>query len=708
MSDARSELERILSTPPLQMDAAHRHNPVAVAHAALESLRDAGDEHFLFLRTILETGTNVKPQDEELIFHCLTGCRQVVLWKWQHFSPLFLRYLRDYLLVLGCSLASSRTLRLACFTAASAFWKRGWNEQVQSEHAALPLSDQEKVLVEQMTRTLQVPTIQSKQDLFKYVEQIMSTSPPHIVEGASFLQTLVSEFAGRSAVHYRLPLEFHREAHRGFESRDKALTKTLHLAMTTLGRVLDPSSPNNSSNTPPEQTLAVIQLVSDCLHWEFGMSAWNTGAMGASVVQLTLIRPPVAWQDILLGDGTIVRMLVEVLQLQMTNQSMAQRQEPLAHGIRQLVILFASLSGAIFPSSQDRKKYAAFLLEVTVPLLQGVQTQQENSELLDYVQLMGRLVSNFRLSAMAELPALMPMLQSLASLGNHLLADQVKDCERVGGDIEAMELREWREEVLKVLLDSAVLLSSDPWLLYSGTDEVRRQAQQHLSAILGPLYEGFVRCRTRMAALEEYYLVSNGEDLDEEEEEIRAQEMEEEMVSVASFGRLNLDGAIGCLAAMHSQTMPRLQALWEGQGDITPEIASLLEEFRLLTIYISQLLTDDNKGEQAAIPEAVIFASEANPALPSKIVPAVQVLLHFAKEQAKKIATNPGNMRLSPMLAKTLLSFIERWAPAYIYPDLYEHSPSTNPIVLAWSSPEKAHEAADFIFSLCISYMCHW
>eukprot|EP00977_Amphora_coffeiformis_P009278 scaffold2103_cov185-Amphora_coffeaeformis.AAC.23 len=697
MSDARSELQRCLSTPPPTLATAHHSNPIAVAHAALESLRDSGDEHFLFLRSIIETGANVSKHEEEMIFHCVTGCRQVFLWKWQHHSQLFIRYLRDYIMVLGCSLACSRTVRLACFTAAAAFWKRGWNEELSCTPPQQMRSD-EQALVEQMTSTLQVPTIQGKADLFTYMEQMLGS--PHVLEGAEFLYALVSEFAGKSAVAYRLPLEFHRDAHRAFETRDKALTKTLELAIHTLRRIL-----NTSSSMPSEHTLAVIQLVELCLQWEFGMGAFNTGALGAASVQLTLIRPPVGWQDILLGDGAVVSMLVQALQ-QMSQSS--QPNEKLAHGIRQLVILFASLSGAIFPSTNDRKKYASFLLDATVPLLHGVRTQQENSELLDYVQLMGRLVSNFRLSAMAELPALMPMLQTLAALGNQLLTDQVKDCEQARGNLEAMELREWREEVLKVLLDSAVLLSSDPWLLYSGTDDVRRQAQQHLSAILSPLYEGFVRARTRMAALEEYYLVSTGEDLDEEEEEIRALEMSEEMVSVASFGRLDLDSAIGCLSAMHSQTMPRLQALWEGQGDITPEIASLLEEFRLLTIYVSQLLTDDNRGEQPAIPEAVIFACESNPVLAPKIVPAVQALLHFANEQVRKISQNPRNMRLSPILAKTLLCFIERWAPAYIYPDLYQSSPSTNPIVLAWSSPEKAHESAEIILSLCMSYQCFW
>jgi hypothetical protein len=693
---ARAQLEHYLRTPPASLNPQQHNNPIAVAHAALETLRDSGDESFLFLRTILEIGAQLDPSTEELVFHCVTGCRQVVLWKWQHHSSVFIRYLRDYLMVLGCSLPHSRTVRLACFTASVAFWKRGWTEELTSPQDGVQLRPDEQALVEKMTTSLQIPTIQSKSELFAYLEQMLQS--PHVLEGASFLQALVAEFAGKSAVAYRLPLEFHKEAHRAFGTKDKALTKTLELGISTLQRVLQ------TNVVATDGRLAVIQLVGDCLQWEFGMGAWNVGALGASSVQLTLLRPPVAWQGILLGDGTVVRLLVQALQ----QLSQAQREDSLAHSIRQLVILFASLSGAIFPSSADRKSYASFLLDVTIPLLHTVRTNEENAELLDYVQLMGRLVSNFRLSAMAELPALMPMLQTLAALGNTLLQDQVKECQEAGGDVNAMELRDWREEVLRVLLDSVVLLSSDPWLLYSGTDETRRQAQTHLSQILGPLYESFVRCRTRMAAMEEFYLVANGEELEEEEEAIYATALDEEMASVASVGRLNLPAAIACLSAMHGQTMPRLQSLWEGQGEVTPDIAGLLEEMRLLTIYVSQLLTDDNKGEQPDIPEAVIFSCESNPDLAGKIISAVEAILQFADAQVRKIALNPSNLRLSPILANSLLSFMERWAPAYLYPQSYENSSSTNPIVHAWSTPDKAREAVNFVLSLGTSYQCYW
>jgi hypothetical protein len=37
--------------------------------------------------------------------------------------------------------------------------------------------------------------------------------------------------------------------------------------------------------------------------------------------------------------------------------------------------------------------------------------------------------------------------------------------------------------------------------------------------------------------------------------------------------------------------------LWEGGDEITPETAALLEQARLLTMYVAQLATDSNAGE---------------------------------------------------------------------------------------------------------------
>eukprot|EP00429_Kryptoperidinium_foliaceum_P001827 CAMPEP_0176016426 /NCGR_PEP_ID=MMETSP0120_2-20121206/7842_1 /TAXON_ID=160619 /ORGANISM="Kryptoperidinium foliaceum, Strain CCMP 1326" /LENGTH=166 /DNA_ID=CAMNT_0017349417 /DNA_START=69 /DNA_END=565 /DNA_ORIENTATION=- len=133
-SSAISELKQWLSTPPANLPPQQQANPHAVAHAQLQALRDAGDSQYLFLRCILESSTSTtNPQDEELLFHCITGCRQVLLMKWKTLASVWKRGVRDYLWGLGMhSHASSRTIRMAYFNASASCWKRGWVEDMNA------------------------------------------------------------------------------------------------------------------------------------------------------------------------------------------------------------------------------------------------------------------------------------------------------------------------------------------------------------------------------------------------------------------------------------------------------------------------------------------------------------------------------------------------------------------------------------------------
>jgi hypothetical protein len=296
-----------------------------------------------------------------------------------------------------------------------------------------------------------------------------------------------------------------------------------------------------------------------------------------------------------------------------------------------------------------------------------------------------------------------------AAIGRHLLQENVKDCQAVVGDLESMENREWREEALALLLEGVVLLCGDPWLLYSGSEESRTAAQAALATTLAPLYAEFVTCRTQMARLEEHYLTAHETELDEVREDIFAVDLEEEMASLATVGRLDISAALACLSSLFQNLVPQLQSLWEGSSAVvSPEAAGLLEESRLVTMYIGHLLTDDNAGETPVIPDSIIITCQDGNAVTNAIVSAVQTLLHFAQVQASKIAAHPADPRLSPLLAKSFLWFLNRWAPAYILPVDYGAAPLPSTILKAWSSTETVQEVVSFCLTLCLHYHCYW
>jgi len=728
-SSATQELRHLLTIPVASSSSAgpldpHHNNPVAVAHAALEAIRDGGDEHFLFLRCILELcssasirppGTTQQQQDEEelLLFHCITGCRQVVLWQWNQYARPFVHGLRDYFTVLGNHQSMSRTCRLACYTTSVAFWKRSWNEEGDSNHHnniihSTPVSPPEQALLSSIAASVQLPGLNTMYDLFGYLEVLFQRD---LQQGSLFLDCLVGEFCGKSAVSYRLPLEFHNMAHRSFE-RKGALTHSLKLTVSSLSRVIG-AIIENPATINVDQALAVVHVTTNVISWEFGTSAWDADHhVGSTALasSRTLIRAPVEWKEYFVRTDLVEA--VFRVQAIVAQQHTQEKHVALAHSLRQLLVQLASFSGPVFSLLEDRKQYASLFCERTLKLLQSssaLQVKEETSDLLDTFQLISRIIANFRLSMLTELPTFVPLLQGLIAVGNKLLEDHVRECEGAKGDVESMENKYWREEALALLLECVVLLCGDPWILYSGTEQSRKNAQLSLSSILGPLFEGFVRCRTRMAALEEHFLVSNETEFDEVRDSIMETSLAEEMESVATIGRLHLSAALSCLSSLFGRTMPQLQGLWESpDGNVTTEASALLEEARLLTMYVSHLLTDSNEGESPSIPDAVLVSCREHEMLVGDLSAAVQALLQFANSQVQSIAMDPTNRRLSPLLAQSFLWFLNRWVPAYMYPTDYGESNASTRLVHEWSTPDSANQVVNFCLNLCLHYLCCW
>lgn len=782
MQSAVAELQQFLATPPPSSSssphASRSHNAIATAHAQLQALRDSGDVHHLFLRSLMEIGASnsqLKSQQdhEELLFHCITGCRHVILLRWKSLGSLLRKAIREYFLCQG-SLPSkvSRTIQAAYWNACASFWKRSWVEDLSSH----PLnnndgdkssSSQENTLVEHLHQAMRImassssatafiaPLInmESPGHLLQHLQHILTTtndhsSSPAVVANASrFLSVLVGEFAGKSASQYHLPLEFHKQAHQVFE-RGIIMTSTtneqqvqqviglnqcLFMSMNALGqwvpRLLDTTT---NTSTPPsldeDVGLALVQLTIDVIGWEWGAEeAWDTTGGTSSGTTRTLVRPPVQWKDIVLQPD-FVKAIFQVHHVQWQqqqqqqqagaatnpsyNNNMNQQRLNLLHALRQLIILLASLTGSIFTSNEERQHFCNILLEGTLNLLQTPNiTTEENFPLLNAsLSIVARLFINFKMSILAHLPMLPTVLERIATIGRQLLQDNWQECQEAAGDLELMIHRDWREEGLRLILEGLVILCGDSWLLYSGSEDFRTSARAALGRSLGPLYVDFVTCRMKMSRLEEMFYMANETELDEVREEISAVDLEEEMASLANVGRLSLGDALGCLSARFQQLIPQIQSLWEGSVVVvTPEAVGLLEESRLVTMYVGHLLTDDNEGETPVIPDTVFAACQQNESITPAVVAAVQTLQQFAQFQATKIAQHPGDPRLSPLLAREFLWFFHRWAPAYILPIDYGASGGAgNTVAQAWASPEKVQESASFVVTLCIHYHCYW
>jgi hypothetical protein len=744
---AMNELRQVLATP--QPGSAANTNTNAIAHAALQALRDEGDSRFLFLRTVLEISSivaqqtqsqsqrMVAQQNEELLFHCITGLRHILLTKWKSFCQAFRKLVRDYFMALGsCSNPNdsdgapifSRTIRLALYNASTSFWKRQWNEEFSGNNASntsTVVTPAEQTLMEgiraqqqqgqtQSSFSLQIPELQNREDLFRFLDVAMTTPGLEMASAASFLGILVGEFAGKSASQYNMSLEFHKRAHATFET-DGWLDQSLQISMKALSQVVALLNSSTTIEKPKEDlALVVVQLTIDVIGWEFGTNAWDSGGF-PTIKAGALVRPPVAWRSVLVQPEFVKAIFLVHSRIAHNNNNRQSESSELGHSIRQLILLLASLFGPIFPTPEDQTTFASFLLEGILHLLNEsakmvAETQEESSELLDTLSMISRLIVNYKLTILVQLPLMQSLLQAMANLGRYLLQENLKECQSVQGDIESMVHQEWRDEALALLVEGIVLLCSDPWLLYTGSEESRKGAQAALATTLGPLYTDFVTCRTKMANLEERYSMANETDLDEVREEIYAVDLEEEMTSLAAVGRLDLQASLSCLSAFFSEMIPQLQALWDSPTSnvVSPEAAGVLEQSRLVTLYIGHLLTDENAGETRVIPDAIIATCQSCQAASDAVTSAVQLVQQFAEYQVSKITANPSDQRLSPLLAKTFLWFFNRWAPAYILPETYGSSTTPSTITLAWANPDKVQQSIAFLITLSLHYNCYW
>ena len=754
MEGATAELQHLLTTPPPGYTAAHHAH--AILHASLEHIRNTGDERYLFLRAALETlaahnffsdtATTSIVNEEELLFHCVTGVRTVLLLRWDVNVGLR-EVIRDLMLQLGTGLYGilPRTVAMACLSCASAFYKRGWKDVTSTP----TVGDQAAYLVgmiDNLTRVVHFPNEDNKASLFAYLNRLMvapfgenSVQAQYSCAMASaFLSLLVGEFSGgNSSSRYNLPLEFHRSHHQFFENdgAKSGLDSTLDLSMMSLSNLVGYILNNTNGASLDEESFlemssSLISLSLDVISWEFGAgkSKWEFGT--TTKEGAVLLRPPKRWREALINPDFLGAMF-QVYAVVRVDQivAAAQKRGNMAHQLRQLLLQLSSIAlGPIFEDENEHGAYASFLLDGCLNVLEKLVVQQQRQvqqmeqimdewislEVVDLVTILSRITTNFGVQTLSRLPTFQRFLSTLCTTGRWLLDSSLAECQNVKGDIECMESVDWKNDAIAQILQCSDAMGDDFWLV-TGKRTEALLVSQALASFLAPLYGSYCMCRVQMSSMEEHYMAGEEADLDDIREEISALGLEEEMSSAASLGRLNILRSMTTLSGMFEQCIPKLMTLFSGPllgSEMTPDVAALMEEARMLIVCACHLLTDECPGETPAIPNAVGKACKtedgsANEQCIAAISGLVDMLMKVAEAQATRVSAYPDESVCSPLLSKTLLWFFKRWAAAYIFPttDSYEQSGG---IYEKWAKAEQAEPVINFCTTLCLSYFCHW
>ena len=770
---ATDELQRFLSQPQNLSSPLPKNNPIAVAHAALQHLRDTGDPSFLFLRSIVEITSDINCNSidlhkQELLFHCITGFRHVLLHRWSTIFVMvtpagelgkeFCGICRDYLLELGMNRSKfiSKPVAMACLSASASFWKRSWDMSLSSPDQNRGLTASQNSTLETTLHSLinmiqtSSPSISNHRVsdinmLFSKLEEIISypinqnydTNDDTIilksVMASSFLSTLIAEFAGTSRStmsYYNLSLEHHRKLCLLFQD-ECGLDQILQLGMKVLGgvihRLLHESS-SVSSIKLMDLAASVISMIGDTISWDFHAGGWSDNQnLISSHSSTSLIHLPIKWRDTIINPDFLRALFSLYSSLQQSSDKSYNRISS-QHSIRQLILILSSLTGKIF-TPDTRKGYAEYLVDGTLSILSSIlpsiqsNLQEDGVEVVDMCCILSRIVSNFKLKILYQLKSFENLIIAISLVGCEILKRQLIECQRVEGNLEEIldEGWEWREEAWNHLLEGSVMIAEDERMFVvaklDGEQKEKVLKDALASKLSAPLYTTYVTTRIEIARLEERFRTINADDVDEIREQISEVNLEEQMVAAACLGRLNVAYAIQCLTNIWGQMSPRLHVLFETSsptGEMTPDAASLLEEACLFIICLCHLLTDDNTGETPLIPSTIVEACMIDETK-AVIVNIIQSLISLAEYHASRIVQYPHNPNLSPFLGKTILWFFHRWASSYILPSISEYSDVANGkdgILSVWSS--NSNNASDtisvvsFCVNLCLHYYCYW
>ena len=441
----------------------------------------------------------------------------------------------------------------------------------------------------------------------------------------------------------------------------------------------------------------------------------------------------------------------------MTKSEWQQAMSNLAHALRQLLLQLSSVSGTprsksspdastvascIFSSFEEECAYAAFLVEGCLNVLTSIllyddpnddafNSEWREGEAMDVCSMVSRLIQNFKLDVLVNLPNGTRdssgrsnsfwgdggMIHAMCTVAREMCTQMIQIVEGHHGNMdEYQEEFQWRDDALNFILEGANALLQDPWLQRHSGCAVDHAIAQAFS----PLYSTYMTCRVKISRIEESYMTANEEDLDEIREEISSQEVEEQMIAISMVGRVDLQRSVACLSSMLHECAPRLQMMFESTvptatGNLSPDCAAVLEQARMIVVGITHLLTDDSVGETPMIPEAILMECQVDGATTEAVQSLVHLCMSLAEKQASRIAITPNDPRLSPLLGKTLVCFLNRWAAAYILPSFEDYSETQAGAAALqlgalslWGTRESAQQAISFCSTLCLHYYCFW
>ncbi|GBG28089.1 Exportin-4 [Hondaea fermentalgiana] len=683
-------------------------------------------------------------------FQAALVLRHAALDQWSALSPqerVQLRRTVLHMVVERCN-DFHRTVRKQLLQALAVMWKRGWLED-QNDPALVQAKNE---LFEQI-RSLLASGGAGGEASSGHPSSPQALSSRHAV-ALQLLGALVEEFSSSKASELGLSLAFHRECHESFE---RAGLKEAFMMAAALLRGLaagiNPTTRTMQAGPDTEEVVrSSLSLLESCLAWDFQCgdagsqanrtfqveSALARGREHVSLRGTASIKPGAGWRDVLLQGGLLETLFRLYAASRGASAGHAGAGEDIAHQIRQLFIMLASVNGAVFADTAQRAKYLDTMLQGSlfgviadplVPIEAAAGLSQTfvstaagskealcaagGAEFLDMCALFARLMSNFSVNDIlsAEMSGVFPrMLGALSQLSKSILEGAARNAAGPAAesgmpsgagprthdeddDVDNSWLMEAFGSLLEVwgvfttwaeALGARATSSEDP------PSALETEAHRIVCGAAGDLYQFYLEKRLVMAraSMEREAFETFEEEFAEDESAL-----DDHLLSISSLGRADVVRSmmanISALQRLSADLMASASQPWSEESSM--RCSQVAEQLFWVVLLASGLLADPADGERPMIPACIIassmqFCAQASGAGPmtrqtaseDPCVKLSQGLLQLLQFEAERVrGSNGEDERISPLLSSKLLAAVTRWSMTYLLPERGLYGKST-------------------------------
>eukprot|EP00002_Diphylleia_rotans_P015780 TRINITY_DN3055_c0_g1_i6.p1 TRINITY_DN3055_c0_g1~~TRINITY_DN3055_c0_g1_i6.p1 ORF type:complete len:997 (-),score=147.67 TRINITY_DN3055_c0_g1_i6:792-3782(-) len=468
---------------------------------------------------------------------------------------------------------------------------------------------------------------------FLLADSLLATASPDAASTIFLLLASVTrEFTANKYSNVGFTLEMHHKVRLEFQmSMLKGAFSVCVNFLIRCGQV-----PFTNQSTEYRAIHRCFQLLVEILNWEFikpGTKFRSFGSFSrAESTQLARLTPPEDWRDLIVNDQFLTVMF---------QYDHMYRGTPMEQTIREGISQLTSLGGDIFTIAADR---TLFVRCMTRGLLSPVSTAEKIAGHLESLPVSCQLI--VRLLECQPLEVLVSMgedfsvfMQSFVQIVRFCLASASQSLE----DTDLLD-------AFDILLKGAVFMACDT------------HKKPHLLPVVSEpllsLYEIFVRFKFQRASS----LILSG--IDDTDEIADSSILEEQLIGVASLGRLSPGFSLGILAEITQKCLSSYQ-LYAARGLSSGiNIVEVHEHTSWLLLLLGHLLADtDADGEEPSIPSAII--SWMNQAIIQPMIDLISSLEDFFQFLNTHGASNAQTDIVSPLIVERQSWFLRRWCASY-------------------------------------------